>query len=232
MDPKDLKILRVSTALALGFGVIIALIAGAGLIAKWGIVALVIFGTASFFVTVIELEWVKFGPNVRSCLVFGAILVGMTCLGWAVWPHPPMEAELEIYYLGENLDGKTITLTKSIDPTKQFQPRMFIDPNNPSNFSLAGIAVGNEGEASGEVQTAYLNFPTEVTPISSPLWYPTTKGIQFVENWNKTPISPHQPPIGLYPFYGTPIPAEGMKIRLRIFYGKTAEATFIVKRPD
>jgi hypothetical protein len=87
MQPKDLKILRASTALATGIAVIISLIAGAGLIGKLGVVALGIFGAASFFIVAIDLKWAQLLLNVRSCLVFGAILIGMTFLGWAAWPE-------------------------------------------------------------------------------------------------------------------------------------------------
>ena len=97
-----------------------------------------------------------------------------------------LEAFLQLYYQGLKLDGKTIALTKSIDPTSEVQPRMFIDPNNLSNFSLSGISVRNDGPLPAEVYTAHLEFPFKVSQVGSSCWQQeNVEGTKFICDWNK-----------------------------------------------
>jgi hypothetical protein len=136
------------------------------------------------------------------------------------------EPRLDIYYHGTKLDGQIIILSKEEDLN-----HMFVDPNNPTNFVISGVFVGNKLDLGAEVQTSFLDFPNAVSLVNSPGWRPATAGNHFEDNWNGEKISPQQPPVDLFQFSATPIPTEATQVRLSIFYGQPApaRATFTIQ---
>ncbi len=87
MDSEALKLLWISTAVGAGIAVVITLIAAAEAIPKWSVVVLVILGCLFFHGAAIGLGWAKLQPtNIKSAILLGIIWVGMTALGFAVWP--------------------------------------------------------------------------------------------------------------------------------------------------
>src|SRR5713101_166562 len=80
---------------------------------------------------------------------------------------PPSQPGLAIRYLNSGLNGRVVVLTRSVDPHSQVQPRMFIDPNYPSDFALSGISMHNVGNTAIAINSAYIDFADEITEPQS-----------------------------------------------------------------
>jgi hypothetical protein len=145
-------------------------------------------------------------------------------------------SEIVLYYLGKELDGQTVVLTKQIVPASVVQPRMFVDPNYTANFEITGIAMRKNYEPSANVQWVCLDFPTKITIPSvgsSYLWQPgNDEGTQFCYFFNGLERVTPELMISTPPFYGTPVPSEGMKVTMRVYYDRLAQATFTIRAPD
>jgi hypothetical protein len=94
MDSEAHKLLWIATALGAGVAVIITLIAAADAIPRWSIASLVILGSICFGGAVIGLEWAHFPLKLKDLLIFAAIWIGMSLLGWAVWSSLSISAEV------------------------------------------------------------------------------------------------------------------------------------------
>lgn len=144
-------------------------------------------------------------------------------------------SQFTITYLGSELDGQEVTLTKSIDPTKR-QLRMFIEPNLSSTFSIVGISARNEGSVPLEPDMTYLSFSGHVAKLEpyGGSWAPSPdRNLEgwttFQSSFGRLSISPGHP-LNVPDFIGTPIPNTTTKVRVAIVYGlKEARAEFTLK---
>jgi hypothetical protein len=84
----DFELLWLGTALASGIGVIVTLIAGAGAIARGGVVVLCVMGSIFFVSTAIGLDWIKINRPlpIKTYAVSALVILCMSALGWYAWP--------------------------------------------------------------------------------------------------------------------------------------------------
>ena len=167
-------------------------------------------------------------------LVFAIILlpVGGSQL-FVQWRNE--HSELILSYDGKKLDGNMkIKLTKEYDPTRPIQPRMLVDKNNPTVFAITGIGMGKDNGPLVSVEWVCLSFPSKIAspPVSGPGWQQeNNEGTLFCYHYSlPARIIPHLA-IAVPPFYGGPVPDREMKIIMRAYYDKVAEATFSILPP-
>jgi hypothetical protein len=95
VDTEPLRALWIASAVGGGIAVVITLIAAAGAIPKWSVIALVLLGIVFFYGAAVGLHLVNLWPiGVKSAVVFGLIAIGMTIFGLAAFPKEKIEAPL------------------------------------------------------------------------------------------------------------------------------------------
>ncbi len=178
-------------------------------------------------------NWTKSQIHIgRSFATVLLSLLMATVLYTTLWRHG---SRFAIIYLDSGLNGKEITLTKSIDPTKR-QLRMFIEPNFPSAFSVVGISARNEGSVSLEPDVTYLSFSGHVAKLqpNAGCWEPSPdRNIQgwttFQCAFGRVSVSPGHL-LSVPDFVGTPVPSAATKVRVAIVYGlNEARAEFMLR---
>lgn len=145
------------------------------------------------------------------------------------------EPYFSINYLSSDLNGKEVTIAKSIDPSRR-QLEIFVDPNYPSNFSIVGISARNEGNVPLVPDMAYLSMAGHIDRFqpNASIWSPSPD--RNIEGWTTfqttfgvMSISPKHP-LNIPDFTGTPIPKTATTIRLTLVYGSSeTSATFTLK---
>lgn len=158
---------------------------------------------------------------------------------WLLLPARSAPAgRLVIGYLDAELNNTEITLEKTpVDPpTSQVQRHALVDPSHPTVFDLYGLWVRNAGDAAIEAESmsVYLNFDADVAqmPAVSSCWrpFPSTEA-GFASELRcvvgRVSISPGQR-WEIPWFNGTPVPKQKMKAKIRMFFGRTSEAAFLI----
>lgn len=148
------------------------------------------------------------GKWIRTTLWGVSFLTVAVTIFWVAHRMERSEPDIELYYQNRKLDGQTIVLKARCDLGTPIQSEACVDGNYPSNFLLCGMSVGNVGNATGEIQTAYLDISRRTNIAGQNTGWSRTDngGKEFEENLNRTLVSPSQPPVMLQGFYGTPLP--------------------------
>jgi len=134
-----------------------------------------------------------------------------------------------------------IPLRKGLEPPTVRAPRYIqIDANVPDTVDLYGLWMRNDGHTSIDTKSLVfcLDFSEQVTQASrgGSCWSPAPSDqasykTEFRCNAGQATLAARErwefPWLNL-----TPIPSETMRVKARVFYGGTAEASFTLQRAN
>lgn len=167
----------------------------------------------------------------RRKIGLGALALGYVCVVSLTLLLLP--SGFRLYYRNAPLDGQRIPLARSIDATR-IQSQFYVNPNNPSVFTMTGISVKNVGNVAEEPQIVYFSFPMRITPVpSNDGWYPSSdqnpEGWTTFQGWfGLMSVRPGYS-VSVQSFSGTPLPHEPTEAKVTVLYGsKEATAEFTI----
>jgi hypothetical protein len=210
--------IRVGTEWAVGVGAMIALISGAGVLAKLAIVSLSIAGSIGFTAAVLEHKWLSSWWRALAILV--VIWGSMAVFGWKAWPH----------------ELKTVTIEWQ-------QPSPILESTPLSEKQLNAKALADGKEVAGN----YVYFPTykatlstgtqtlsvTFTPDDQDRYRSATKTVALVVNPEAKPVPPHvsakpENAVRITGFVFDPF-TIGAPLQLRVYFTNDHDKTVNVK---